>query len=176
MADGLVEYLLVHSTGKVHESLLRTDAEPYHVQVALLLLGAKGAPPNTLTNLPPGGQIIGVKEGPDTSPPMPGAPVDISLQWEAQQSGRAPLEDWVYNVKSKSPMSRGPFTYNGSRVWEGVFIAQREGSIISAITDPDAVINNPRPGRDNDENWRIATNAIPALKTPVTVIITLKSK
>ena len=40
---GLIEYLLVTTRGKTHESLLKTEAEPFHIHVAMLLLGAKGA-------------------------------------------------------------------------------------------------------------------------------------
>src|SRR3569623_2003527 len=43
MDHGLIEYLLVTTRGKTHESLLKTDAEPYNIHVAMLLLGAKGA-------------------------------------------------------------------------------------------------------------------------------------
>src|SRR5688500_7158315 len=41
MTTGLVEYLVVTTGGKVHESLLRTDAEPFHIHSAMLLLGLK---------------------------------------------------------------------------------------------------------------------------------------
>src|SRR2546425_4242496 len=34
MSTGAVEYLLVHSTGKVHESVLKTDVEPYQIHLA----------------------------------------------------------------------------------------------------------------------------------------------
>ncbi|NTU43497.1 MAG: hypothetical protein HGA78_10725, partial [Nitrospirales bacterium] len=42
MDKGLLEYLLVRTGGKTHESLLRTNVEPYHLQIALLLLGFEG--------------------------------------------------------------------------------------------------------------------------------------
>src|SRR4051794_514358 len=42
MNQALAEYLVVTTNGKTHESLLRTEAEPWHIHVAMLLLGAKG--------------------------------------------------------------------------------------------------------------------------------------
>jgi len=42
MNRGLLEYLIVGASGKVHESLLRTDTEPYCLHIALLLLGLEG--------------------------------------------------------------------------------------------------------------------------------------
>ena len=44
MAEGPVEYLLVTAMGKTHESVLVTDIAPHHLQVAMLLLGARGTP------------------------------------------------------------------------------------------------------------------------------------
>ena len=39
MAEGLLEYLACGPMGKLHESLLKMDVQPFHLQVALLLLG-----------------------------------------------------------------------------------------------------------------------------------------
>src|SRR5437868_4254023 len=38
---GAMEYFVVSTWGKVHESILRTETEPYHIHAAMLLLGAK---------------------------------------------------------------------------------------------------------------------------------------
>ena len=48
LKEGVIEYFLVTSWGKTHESVLRTDAEPHHIHVAMLLLGARGAGTNGL--------------------------------------------------------------------------------------------------------------------------------
>ena len=42
MEKGLLEYLLVEKSGKVHESLLRTNIEPFNLQIALLMIGLEG--------------------------------------------------------------------------------------------------------------------------------------
>jgi hypothetical protein len=39
MTSGVVEYLVVTTEGKVHESLLATRAEPTHIHTAMLLIG-----------------------------------------------------------------------------------------------------------------------------------------
>ena len=61
MREGTVEYLLVTTAGKTHESVLRTDAEPYHIHLAMLLLAAKGKGTNEFpadkAKLPPGDLI-----------------------------------------------------------------------------------------------------------------------
>jgi len=162
MSPGLVEYVLVTETGKIHESLLRTDAEPYQIHMAMLLLGAKGAGTNAFPQKP--------------DEPLPGDKVLLDIAWKdargKEQKHRA--EELIFNEQTKSPMSRGPWVYNGSRVFEGTFIAQQDGSIIALIEDPDALVNNPRQGRENDEIWEVKTNGLPPLNTAVEVTIRLQ--
>lgn len=173
MNDGPLEYLLVTAMGKTHESVLRTDIEPHHLQVAMLLLGAKGTQGAPLTNAPSGGPITQGPAG-ERNPPLPGDPVLIEVTWT--QNGKAQrkhIEELVFNKRAKEPMSKGPFTFTGSRVWQGKFVAQTEGSLIALITDPDAVFNNPRPHRDADDTWVVRKQDVPAAETPVEVSITV---
>ena len=52
MDHGEMEYLLVEDGGKTHESLLVTKAQPFHIHIAMLLLGAK-IPPQDPAAPPP---------------------------------------------------------------------------------------------------------------------------
>ncbi|MSR42509.1 MAG: hypothetical protein EXS29_01845 [Pedosphaera sp.] len=163
ITEGLIEYLVVTTAGKLHESLLRTEAQPQHVQVSMLLLGAKAAPAD---------QIQQLLEKPNLA--IPGAPVEIELRWKAGGKERSVrIEELVLNKKTKGPMPKGSFVFNGSRVFEGTFIAQRDGSIVSLITDADAQFNNPHPGREDDENFTIAKDKVPPKDTAVEVLIRL---
>ena len=174
MNEGIIEYLLVSTTGKTHESLLRTEAEPFHIQTAMLLLGAKGAGDSGRTNAPAGGQISAEALRLASAVPLVGEQVTIGLEWVvAGKTNQCALEDWVVDVKGGGPMSRGAFVFSGSRMFEGLFLAQQEGSIISVITDLCAVFNNPRARREDEDNWRIAGGGLPALNSPVRVTITV---
>lgn len=157
-----VEYFLVTGGGKLHESILKTSVEPHHIHVAMLLLGAKGAPEGQRQDF----------QDPATS--IPGESVEVRVAWKAEEkeiSMRA--EAWVENLEKKAPMTEGPWTYNGSLMVNGQFLAAKEGSIVSLIADPVALVNNPRPGRENDEIWSVNTNKVPKVGTPVTVTISL---
>ncbi|MEQ2007059.1 MAG: YdjY domain-containing protein [Limisphaerales bacterium] len=173
MTEGPLEYLLVTTIGKTHESILTTDIEPQHLQVAMLLLGAKGMQAAALTNPPPGGPITQPQAG-ERNPPLPGEAALIEVRWthdgKAQRRG---IEELVFNKRAKELMSKGAFTFTGSRLWHGKFIAQTEGSLIALITDPDAVFNNPRPNRDADDTWVVRKQDVPPLDTVVEVSITL---
>jgi hypothetical protein len=160
MREGNIEYVVVTATGKTHESLLRTTIEPYHLQLAFLLLGAKGAGTNALPE--------------DPARPLPGEKVEIEFNWNAggrTNSFRA--EEFVLDRKANGPARRDSWIYTGSRLREDGFAAQLDGSIVSLITDADALINNPRPGREDDDNWLVRTNNLPALHAPVEVTIRL---
>jgi len=155
MKEGLAEYLLVSTKGKVHESVLRTEVEPFQVHVAMLLLGGKGAQTNFF--------------GPDKPS---GDPVTIEISWKGFLSTkRVAAEDMVFDRARNRPMSKGSWIYNGSFQFEGLFVAQEAGSIISVIADPEALINNPRERRDDDDNWTINSKAVPSVETLVTVTI-----
>ena len=158
MTAGPVEYLIVHRTGKVHESVLRTEVEPYHIHLAALLLQPRPFPVNTNEGL--AARVI------------TGPAARITARWSADgASHEAPGEAWVFNVQTRSAMAAGDWTHNGSRVIGGTFLAQRDGSIASVITDPDALLNGMRPGRDRDDLWEVNTRAVPPLNTPVQVTI-----
>lgn len=163
MEAGLIEYLLVSRIGKTHESLLRTDAAPHQIQLALLLLGARGAGTNAFPESP--------------TQPLPGDPVTLELVWTQDgQPKRIRAEEAVRDRRRRGPAAPGPWVYTGSRVVEGTFVAELVGSIVAVMEDPDALINNPRPGREDDENWQIQPGVMPPLETPVQVIIKLEPR
>jgi hypothetical protein len=179
LKEGVIEYLLVHERGKSYESMLSTDTEPYYIHLAMLLIGAKGAPQTeALLNAPPETIHINHPAGSNAPPRLaiPGDPVTIQLAWQTPH-GRIQVraEDCLMNLETKTNASRGPWHYNGSRVLHGYFIAQGEGSIVAMIDDIDAMVNNPRRGSDNDQIWQINSGAVPPTNTTVEVTFKLES-
>jgi hypothetical protein len=161
MVEGQVEYAVVHVTGKVHESVLKTQAAPYHVQLARLLVGAPEEGP----------------ADPNAAPDLVGPRIRIEVEWKlAGTVHRAELEDLVINTLTKKPMTRGDWVYNGSRVVAGTYLAQRDGSMVAIIADPDAMVNSPRPGRDNDDIWIPDRELVPPVGTPVDIILKLANE
>ncbi len=162
MNEGPLEYLVVTGKGKTHESLLVTHAEPFHIKVAMLLLNCKGSD----------GRLIPE----DDEKPIPGEQVKVELHWkEEDQLKKSALERFVQRVDKKK-VAEGPFVFNGSRVFQGTFLAQRDGSIVSLITDNAALFNNPRLGRDDDEIWRPQAKGLPPLDSNGTLVIKILKK
>jgi hypothetical protein len=169
---GLVEYILVNEKGKVHESLLATKVIPHDIHLALLLIGLKeDKKSNANEPLPPTAIDSAYLQA---APKIKGAPVRLSVSWT--QDGKkqeVPVENWIFNLHTNQIMLPGPWTYNGSRVEDGAFVADQELSIVAVITDPTALVNNPREGYDNDQIWQIQEKAVPPIDTPVEISITL---
>lgn len=166
MDKGLLEYLLVHAGGKTHESLLRTDIEPYNLQIAFLLLGFEG----TDRPLPEQG-----------SPETPkGESLEINVVYRNSENKLVSVkgEEWIMmkdNNEQKS-ISRLDWVFTGSVVFNGKFLAQSSGSIAAVYHDPAAIIDNASDGGESDERWYVKEGAVPAVGTPVSINIKAKGK
>jgi hypothetical protein len=156
--EGLIEYALVTRQGKIHESLLSTDAEPLHVQMAALLLGVSPQP------------------GKQTCEVM------IEVEWATNGPARKVALEELIRLAKGSPqdapgatMTRGPWKFTGSQIDSHGFVATREGSVIALIEDPASLIENPRPGREDDSLHLPNAAAMPGTGMPVSVRIRLKT-
>jgi len=173
MNQGLLEYLIVTPQGSTHESLLVTDVPPTDIQFAMLLLGAKGSGINTpAPDQAPPPQIDAKYL--KTAPRLMGDDVLIRVKWTAgSEEKTVPVEDWLVNDRTKKTVSRGPWIYNGSMFSNGHFLAQVEGSVGALVTNPAALINNPRKGNDDDQIWEVNEKAVPPVNAPIQIIIQL---
>lgn len=161
LREETVEYVVVHKTGKAHESIFRTDARPQDVHLAMLLLGVKPVMTNWF--------------GIDGKAPPRGDKVRIEATWtDLYSRHQMPVEDLVLNKETSNTLARGEWIYNGSNFSEGRFTAERDGSIVSIRIDPDALINNPRPGRENDDLYRPHAEKLPPIGASVVVMMRLE--
>lgn len=161
LREETVEYVVVHKAGKTHESIFRTEARPQDIHLAMLLLDAR----TVMTNrFDAEGKAL-----------LEGSEIEIEVAWRDLFSDhRARAEELVLNKETGEAMARGVWIYNGSNFSEGMFTAQRDGSIVSIHIDPDALSNNPRPGRENDDLYRPHAERLPPMGTRVEVTIQIK--
>jgi hypothetical protein len=163
LRDETIEYAVVHKTGKTHESIFRTEALPQDIQVAMLLLGARPIMTNSF-----GADGRGLPRGDRVWIEASWTNNGVRVSW--------PIEELVLNKETKQSLPRGEWIYNGSNFSEGAFTAQRDGSIISIHIDPDALINNPRPGRENDDLHAPNATKLPPIGTPVEITMQLERR
>ena len=173
MASGALEYLLVTPAGSAHESLLVSSAQPNDVHLAMLLLGAKGAgilAPAASDAPPPQLNSEYLK----TAPKLKGDAISISVKWTKNgKPASAAVESWIRNSTTGKAAKAGPWIYTGSMFSGEYFLAQSEGAFAAIVTNPSALINNPREGSDNDTIWEVNESAVPPVDTPVEFVIHL---
>lgn len=161
ITNEVVEYALVTTEGKTHESMFTTEVSPTQLHVAVLLLGVTPASDLGVTNSP-----IRLQKG---------AHARIDIGWNVRgRERRTPLERMILLRSSTGkgtshPLKLSGWIYNGSFLHQGLFVAQEEGSIISLIRDPVALINNPGADRDNDDIHFPDPHKLPPKGTSVTV-------
>lgn len=159
MAEGLLEYLACGPMGKLHESLLKLDVQPFHLQVALLLLG-----------LEPGSKPLdhqgasGVPEG---------DPVQLWVSWTDVSGKRVEhrAEDLVFDEKQKQPMTLDHWIFTGSQVMDGRFMAQVEQSIVATYHDPFAMFDHPLGTGMDDTVYFVNKKVVPPVGTPVMFMV-----
>lgn len=159
--NGVIEYALVHETGKTHESLLRTAAGPMDLHAAALLLNIRPAGPQAVTN----GAVT------------PANSVRAEAVWtNAVGPVSAPLHALLELRPDGARRTAAPFTvtnwlYTGSFLTAEGFAAHFEGSVIALIHDPVALLNNPGPDAADDDVHFPRAAALPPPGTPVTLVL-----
>jgi hypothetical protein len=157
MSSGAIEYLAVAPDGKLHESLLRLDIRPLHLQLALLMLNLE--PKNTL------------KFQGDPATPQ-GAPVSIRVRWLDTTGIQhdVPAEELIEQAPKRVTMPPHTWVFTGSRILKEIgFEADTEKSIIAVWHDPSAIIDNPLPG--GATNAYLVGKQCPAKLTAVELVI-----
>lgn len=168
MVKGLLEYALVGDKGKLHEALLSTKVRAFDLNIVLLLLNYK---PDDQWFVPP------AKPKP-LQDAQPVAHLEFFVRWKDPATGvekNARLDEWITDLTTKKPAAPTPWIYTGSHLNEDQrFAAEVDGSLLALYHDARALINSPRQGADNDEQWVPAQN-VPPKGTAVTVIIKPRS-
>lgn len=141
--EQLLEYLLVHEMGKTHESLLSTKVQPQELHIAALFLNVVGQNP-TLT-------LSWQKNGPDAS---------------------VPLSDLISTSDESPHLSDGTWRYQGSQYDSRGLVAQREGSFITVIDDPSALLSHSlAKGLGRDDVYQPIVKRLPPQGTLLTLTL-----
>jgi hypothetical protein len=158
MEEGVIELLLTGRKGKLHESVLKTEIIPSHLQVALLLLDHNY------------GSVLEYQGDPRTPE---GDSLLILINWEDEMAGftETRIEKLAYNVKSCSPMQLTHWIFAGSKILDGKFMADIEESIITTYHDPFTIIDNPLPTGYDDTFYVVNKSLVPPKGTKAQITI-----
>lgn len=159
MQKGMIELIACAPGGKAHESVLMIDVVPYHLQVALILLGLN--------------YVGGLSVQGDTVTPK-GDLVDVNVTWKtaAGQDTTVRAEDLAWDIPRKASMRHTSWVFTGSKMSDGKYMADMEKSLITTYRDPFTILDNPLSTGSDDEVYRVNDSITPPKGTPVTVTIT----
>jgi len=166
---GPIELLACLPRGKTHESVLTLDVEPKHLQVALKLLGMKEGR-NPAVDYP--------EDGPLRQRPA-GDEALVFVEWrraDSQPDGeprRCRAEKLLFNVEADTPQAEATWVFLGSRVTDGRFGADLDGSLVTTYHDPLAILELCAPTVNDDIYYFVNKDICPPLGTPVELIIEL---
>ena len=156
--NGLIEYALVHESGKTHESLFRTKVRPqiFHACLLLLKLPIENRFFKNLWSNEPK-QIDYSK-----------STLKAEVLWETNGTlFSKSLEKFVYNSKNSKVLKDRAFIFTGSKKIEGTYLAEMSGSIIAVYADEEAVVNSTDHDSNNDDVWLANGKEMPKLEVPV---------
>lgn len=168
--EGILEFLIVHEQGKIHESLFRTTASPTHLNLAFKLLRyppskelyRKWKEPGVITS-------EFYEENPETKE---NARVAIHVEFDEDgKTTKLPVYEWIRHETTAAAMQPTPWVYGGSETVNGKYIPETSGDIAAIFITNSSILNFPGDDNLNDEVWTCMTSRIPPLETPVTLII-----
>ncbi|GAA5484111.1 YdjY domain-containing protein [Haloferula sargassicola] len=165
--EGLLEFLIVHKNGKVHESLLATEISAVNLNIALKLLHYK-ASRELYQKVKDDGSLSSEFES-ATDEEKTGSRLKILLQ--AGTGEPVPANEWISHLPTEKTMPADPWIYGGSFINQGRFMAESSGDLFAIFLSNSSLVNFS--GKDNldDEVWLPHPTRVPELETPVTVII-----
>lgn len=170
MTEGLLEFLLVHRNGKIHESLLLTEIDALHLNVVLKLLHYKQS--RELFYIPVEDGRLPDKRFEEPEDVRKAARLKLECEWNQDgKSQRAPVTQWIAHGTTQERMPDSDWIYTGSVVDRGRFIAKETGDLIAIFTSSAAVLNYPGKDLDNDEVWFCRNGHVPPQGTKVTIIL-----
>lgn len=158
-----LEFFCVVTGTNVHESVLRTDAKPSDLHLALLMLGLQP------------GEPVHYSESTKTWLPPHGPPLSISAEFVKDgKTVRVPAARLMRSIHDKKSMPQHPFIFAGSRVApDGTYAADVTGYVVSIVNFDLSMIDVPELASNANETleWEIDKDAAPPAGTPVTMII-----
>ncbi len=152
LGTGDLEVLICIPGGRAHESLLITGLDPFHLQLALILLGAENG-----TRLPGGG--------------MPqGSLLAIDLRLEGGE--RHPVEKWLRDKKTGGERKSREWVFVGSNfAHDGTCLAKEEGNIANVWSFGNTIIDNPSCDGDGDDELEVFGERTPRAGAKVSVFV-----
>jgi len=165
LREGLLEQLLTRKRTKEHEAILAADIDARELHAALTLAGAEA------------GKVVQFR--PKLVAPT-GTTIKVFLEYEEKgKTVKVPAQQWLRNIKSKKDFASdwvfagSVFIPNPEDATKKPFYGANDGDVIAIVNFETSLMDVPFLNtKDNDDlMFQAHTERIPALKTPVVVIL-----
>lgn len=168
--DGLLEFAIVNEKGKIHESLLITQASPINLNIVLKLLRYQTSP--ELFKILNEDYELTDKYPEVSAEQKNAARLEILVSWEADgEKHEAPINELIYHTTTEKEMESSPWVYHGSYLHEGTFEAESTGDIAAIFISRGSLLNFSGADNHTDEPWITHTKKTPPVGTPVTITL-----
>jgi hypothetical protein len=165
LRQGSLEQFLTRKRTKEHEAILVFDGDASKIHAALILCGAQAGSP--------------VKFQPKFLPPT-GTVIKVSVQYkDGAKTITRPAQEWIRDSKSKKDLA-SDWVFAGSRLFpdpddatKPPYYLANDGDIICVSNFDTALLDLPIESTGDNALLQFDANTerIPALETPVTVIL-----
>jgi hypothetical protein len=157
LRSGDLEVLICTPSGRTHEGLIVAELDPFHLQLALILLGAENGLRAEGEHLPQGSLLF----------------IDVKAEGETRHS----IEQWLFDKRNKCEKKNKDWVFVGSNfTHDGVCLAKEEGNIVNVWSFGNTILDNPSNDANYDDVFEVFTSNLPENKTNLTVYISIKSK
>lgn len=162
-AEYPLEFLAVVANTHDYEAVVRTEAKPSDLHLALLMIGLKSGTP------------IHYDEATKAWLPPTGAAVDVWFEYQKDgKPVRIPAYRWMRDVRSKKEPTQMTWVFTGSRMMEeNHYAADASGGIIGVINNELSVLDVPalKSGSMEAREYERNADLIPPTGTPVTMVL-----
>lgn len=175
MTEGLLEYLVVHEKGKLHESLFSTTISPTDLRIAFTLL--RYQPSRELYPEPDPSDENRLRFPNVNAEIKAKARVLIEAEWdEGDKKRKLSVNEMIQHEVKTTSMPVGPWVFGGSDFQNGKYIPELTGDIAAIYSEFPSILNYPGEDHGDDTVWIPFPKRVPTPGTPVTIIITPHQK
>jgi hypothetical protein len=162
-ADYPLEFLAVVTNTNEYEALVRSDAKPSNLHLALLMIGLK-----------PGEPLHFIEETKTWAPPT-GPAVQIWFEYDKDnQHEKVPAWRWMRDIKTKKEPTEFAWVFTGSRTFgDGTYAADTTGYLVGVINNELSILDVPalKSRALEARDWERNPDVMPATGTKVTMIL-----
>lgn len=169
LREGLLEFIVVHTNGKLHESLFATDVSPTDLNVAFKLLRYEAS--KELYRIPKEPGVLSGNFYDEPERIRAASRISISVEYEKDGATKSvPVHEWIRHETTANAMLPTPWIYGGGEFYDNQFVPEQTGDIAAIFITNGALINYSGEDNFNDDVWTTLTERVPEDGTKVTIV------